>query len=362
MQALCCKPSAAGRQNCIFDDYYKLKGMIRKLLFILLMLVVCAPTGQAQDKDDKGIVFARIYSGFYYSMNNEITPQKGFDFTTGILGYRKNLSENVSAVILYDVTRTTNSPLLDTTAGSFEGSKYTAFLKMAQIDWRFHSKLKLSVGQLLNEQYLTVHDKWWGFRYIDVTFQEKFRFGMPADFGARLTYNPLKNLQLSYTVVNGEGPFRYQNADALFLHSFNLELRMQQGLLLKMYVATEEAPEAEGVADKQIASFFAGYKNEQIMLGFEANFVENYGFIQEAKRSGFSIYGAKPISDKLKALARVDYFDLGAEQAVYQYYLLAGLEYQPVKNFGCAVTYRLNNYQIQDETVPQLNVNFGIKF
>ena len=99
------------------------------------------------------------------------------------------------------------------------------------------------------------------------------------------------------------------------------------------------------------------------MSGFEANYVNNYGFEKEKRLRGISIYGSKTIAQKLKALARLDYFDPGLLQgAEYNYYLLAGVEFQPGRNFGCALTYRVNTYQIQGVALPQLNVNFGIKF
>ena len=63
------------------------------------------------------------------------------------------------------------------------------FLKMAQIDWKINDVLELNVGQLLNEQNLTLQDKFWAYRYVAVTFQEMYRFGMPADFGARIKFN-----------------------------------------------------------------------------------------------------------------------------------------------------------------------------
>ena len=40
----------------------------------------------------------------------------------------------------------------------------------------------LRLENYLNTQYLTFQDKFWGYRYIDVTYQEKFRLGHAGRF------------------------------------------------------------------------------------------------------------------------------------------------------------------------------------
>ena len=193
-----------------------------------------------------GKFFANVYTGYYYNFNDHVTPATAFDFPTGLIGYTRKLSDKVSGIIIYDVTRTTNFSYPDTIGitSYFEGSKYTAFLKMGQINWNINDLLELNVGQLLNEQYLTVQDKFWGYRYICVTAQEKYRLGNPADFGARMIFHLLDNkLQNSITCVNGEGPFRYQDDGAKFLISDNLEYRPNDLLTLKFYFDYEFQPD-----------------------------------------------------------------------------------------------------------------------
>ncbi len=327
-------------------------------VFVLILLVITVSVSA----QEKGKVFARIYTGFYHNFDETLEQQSGFDFTTGILGYSRKLSNDVKATLLYDVTRTTHFLGLDTFGGSFEGSKYTAFLKMAQIDWTFTPGFTLSVGQMLNQQYLTLQDKWWGFRYVSVTFQEKYRYGMPADFGARFTYSSgSENFKWSISAVNGEGPFRYQDKNSKFLLSTNIEYYPVKNLLVKAYLDWENpSEETMSNLDKSVFSGFTGYKTDKLMLGFEYNYVTNYRFLMDNDFKGFSFYAAYALWEKIKVLCRMDYGNLKSEKT--DYYSIIGFQYLPVENYFISLNLRLYRYEPDEFHDQQINVNFAAKF
>ena len=333
--------------------------MKNSLPFIVILVTLLFP--YRSDAQEGGKVFGRIYTGYYYNFDKTLDRRSGFDFTTGILGYTHKLGENAKATLLYDVTRTTNFPALDTFPEAFEGSKYTAFLKMAQIDWTFHPRFTLSVGQLLNQQYLTVQDKWWGFRYVYVTFQEKYHYGMPADFGARLTYaNESNNLRWSLGAVNGEGPFRYQDVNSKFLLSTNVEYNPIKNLLLKAYLDWENPSEEKtDNDDKSVISLFWGYKNDKLMVGYEYNYVINYKFINDHDFKGVSFYASYRVWDKIKVLGRLDYGNLQTEK---DYYSIIGFQYEPVINYFASVNFRLYRFEPDEFHDQQININFAAKF
>ena len=180
----------------------------------MLILVPAFSFGQtsSQDitKEKNSYAFGQIYTAFRYGFKDTYKPQAAFEFNQGILGYFNQISEKVSGKIMLDVTRTTNILSITDSAGNpmtydyFEGSKYTAYLKMAEIKWDISECFSLRVGELLNTQYLTFQDKFWGYRYVDVTYQEKFRLGMPADFGIQFDYKYKDKLINQFSVVNGE--------------------------------------------------------------------------------------------------------------------------------------------------------------
>ena len=333
------------------------------LLFFIPYLIFSQKTEtEKKNKIDVSNFFGRIYSGFYYGLDENVKPKSAFGLSTAIMGYHHQFSENVKAIIIYDVTRTSNAIEVSDSLGNsfnvsyFEGSKYTAFLKMAQIDWKFADNFELSFGQLLNQQYLTVQDKWWGFRYVNVTFQEAYRYGMPADFGARLSYNYHNFLKYSLSIVNGEGPFYYQDENSKFLVSNNFEVNLFKNVLAKVYFDYEPASE-NGLSDKKAVSVFAGYKTDNLMVGAEYCQISNNKFTELNNFTGFSFFSSYKIYKNIKTFARIDYGNL-VENSKDNKYLILGFEYEAEKNFFVSLNYRYDD-RIDSN---QIHANFGIKF
>lgn len=305
-------------------------------------------------------VFGNIHSGFYYGLKDNITPRSSFILPTALLGYTREISYNVRATLIYDVFRTTSLAFTDSSGVSdyFEGSKYTAFLKMAQIDWYPVYNLQVSVGQMLNEQYLTVQDRWWGHRYIDFTFQEKYRFGMPADFGARVKYTFMKKLKVSLTAVNGDGPFKHQDDDGKFLFSGNIEYTPIEKLMIKVY-ADYQTAEGEGLIPRSAMSGFVGYDNKKIMAGVEYNLLMNSSYLDSNNDdyNGVSVYGAYNINERFQALGRLDLINRVAGMEEAQYFIV-GFQYKPASTYRISINYR----DLLPESVPLIYTNFGIRF
>ena len=342
---------------------------MKKIFWVLLMLPFLSAaqnSTQIVNKDNTSYVFGQIFSGFYVGLNDNYQPQAAFQFKQGIIGYKHNFKNKVTGLIMLDVTRTTHFTSLSDTSNEvipldyFEGSKYTAYLKMAEIKWSINKNFALRFGQLLNTQYLTFQDKFWGFRYVDVTFQEKYRFGMPADFGIQADYKLDDKLLLQVSVVNGEGPFRYQDMLSKFLYSGNIQYSPIKNFTLKLYMAMESAPDTGVyVNSREIASFFAGYKNKKFGVGGEANYVKDYKFIDGIGKYGFSIYGFVTLTSKFVFLGRYDYlyqpFDNG--KLVNNYYIV-GVQYEPVQFLTTALNFRY--YSKND--FPAVYLNVGFKF
>lgn len=333
--------------------------MKKTFVFIpALILSVCIFGQSDTAKPDPGQFFADIHAFFVYDVNDNTTPQAAFGINTAIMGYKRSFSKKVNATIMYDVTRTTNFVFPDSIgiASYFEGSKYTAFLKMAEIDWKVKPWAELCFGQLLNEQYLTVQDKHWGLRYVNTTMQEYFRFGNPADFGARIKFFPAKTLMISATVVNGEGPFRYQDSESLFQYSFNAEYRPKEHLIFKAYC--DYQPHATGLTeDRSALSVFAGYKKGKWMAGAEYDMVLNNAYLGGSDLSGISVFGSYKTGEKTTVFARADYF-LQYGSIENEGYFMAGAEYRPVPALGFALSIKRNTWL--NTFMPGLNA--GIRF
>lgn len=334
---------------------------MKSLYLSLFIVFVSFTSSQAQPdttKPDPGLFFADIHTYFQHDLNANCTPQSSFGLTTAILGYKKSFSQKASGTILYDVTRTTNFMYPDTIGinGYFEGSKYTAFLKMAEIDWKFCNWGEMGIGQLLNEQYLTVQDKHWGMRYIATTMQELFRFGMPADFGIRLKIKPIESLVVSFTVVNGDGPFRYQDNESNFLYSANVEYRPKDFLIFKVYADYEQHPSALS-ENRSVISGFAGFKSKKWMAGAEYNLVKNNSFLPGTDLSGVSLFASTKVKPKATVFARADYLSEYGN-VKNETFWLTGVEYRPVSNLGLAVSMKRNTWL----NTTMICLNAGIRF
>lgn len=305
-------------------------------------------------------VFGNLYAGYYYSFNDNTVPKSAFNMPTALLGVCSQISDNVKTTLIYDVTRTTNFSFPDSIgiSGYFEGSKYTAFLKMAQIDWKIKPNVMFSAGQLLNEQYLTVQDKWWGHRYVDVSFQEKNRFGMPADFGARLTYYYKEIIAFSLSAVNGEGPFYYQDSDGKHLFSANFQFTPNKKTMIKLYTDIQESS-AENSVGKSSISGFAGFKTEKIMCGAEFNMLNNANYTNDSDfdYSGVSIYSGYYLKEDFEVFARFDHI-LSHSNNLLKDYLILGVQYSPAKTYHISINYRNNNGTMEQGVFA----NFGASF
>ena len=335
---------------------------IMKNIFVLFSLIIFVLSANAQkdtiNKKDVSKFFAAIHTSFSHDFSENTSPQTVFSLNTALIGYSRIFSEKVDAVIIYDVTRTTNLAFPDTIGitSYFEGSKYTAFLKMAQIRWKISPMFEFFMGQLLNEQYLTLQDKHWGRRYIATTFQEFYRFGMPADFGARLRFIPSEKLKISINAFNGEGPFRYQDNESGFLFAGNIEYHPHKNIILKAYADIQQAPSGFD-QNRSALSAFAGFKNEKWIFGLEYNTVINNAYVSASDMSGLSFYGVYKFNEQWAVLSRVDFMTdyFGVENECN---ILGGMEYRPEKNLGFSINYRRNTWL----NTSQIFLNAGLRF
>ena len=337
-----------------------------KKIVIIFSTMPLLIIGQTVKNPGENYVFGQIFGGFRYSIKESYTPRAAFEFNQGIIGYYHQISDKVSGKIMYDVTRTTHLYEITDTAGNplnysyFEGSKYTAYLKMAEIKWDFSEYFSLRLGQLLSTQYLTFQDPFWGLRYVDVTFQEKFRLGMPADFGAQLDFRYKGVVLNQLSVVNGEGPFRYQDDGGKFLVSDNIQISPIENLTLKIYGGYEQTSDTSAQSgDKYTLSGFAGYKTDKYRIGAEYIYLTGFSFIEEWDYSGISVFGMYSINEKIGVLGRYDFLqsDLNGDITNTDYFI-AGLHFEPVPKFTMSANFRYYS----EGALPFIYGNFGLKF
>lgn len=332
-----------------------------KLRFLLVLIGLNLSSLYAQQdtsKKNAGTFYADIHTSFYHDFNNHTSPQTAFQLSTAIMGYKRQLSDKINALIIYDVTRTTNFTFPDTIGigNYFEGSKYTAFLKAAEITYKPAKKISLSIGQLLSDQYLTLSDKHWGHRYIAFTMQEQFRFGNPADFGMRAAYQFHKNLTFTAIIVNGEGPFKYQDQNSEFLYAGMLDLKAGDSWIARLYSDFRKDPSGNE-NHRYTQSALIGFKNKVLTAAVEASNVINNNFTTFQRLQGVSLYGIYALKDTWNLLARADYFNKFSN-VENELFWLVGMEYKPITSLGISANFRRNTWLNQNMLVLSCGLRF----
>ena len=331
------------------------------LLPFVLNAQISTPTKDTAKKEKPWKVFGMIYGGLFTNITeNYASPKTAFEVKSAILGYKNQFAENVDATIMLDVSKTTRDIKLkyDTTSVSFtEGNNYTFYLKQAEIQWKINTFLELSLGQLLSSQYLLTQDKWWDHRYIYYTFQEVCKYGAPADFGARLKWIPVKNIAVSASVLNGDGPSRWQDNNSKFQYCGDVEYRLKDSLVFKLYADYREPlTSGNNVKPQSVFNFFAGYIVGQFRFGAGASYIYRADYMNK-DASGASGYIIYKFLKKFEAFSRYDYFK-DIKTFSENHFLLTGLQYEPAKNFFLSVNYR----ELWPEKTAQIFLNFGAKF
>ena len=214
---------------------------------------------------------------------------------------------------------------------------------------------------LLSTQYLLTQDRLWEMRFIDVTAQEKFAYGMPADFGMSLIYQPSTIAKITAAMLNGEGPFRQQDEGSNFLYLLKTEYKPAESLHFSFYADYETIDASEGKANKNTVNVYAGYKLKRWNLGVEYALTNNARFVKNLKRQLISAFSSFQINEKFRLLARVDYGKLGLTATKNQYYFIGGAQYTFDQNFFVSLNYRQEDYTL-NEDVPRICLNVGLHF
>ena len=98
--------------------------------------------GFSQDSfEANGSPHFKIFWNYHNDYSENATKKSAFELKRVYLGYKYNFTEKMSAKITYDI------------GSNSGGSEYTAYVKIAQLDWKLNPKLKLSMGLIGNKQF-----------------------------------------------------------------------------------------------------------------------------------------------------------------------------------------------------------------
>jgi len=246
------------------------------------------------ENEDKGQPHFKVFWNYNYDFSDDVQQNSAFELKRVYLGYKYKFDEKISAKITYDIGK------------NDAGSNYTAFVKIAQLDYKLSSKVKLSMGMIGGKQF-NDQEKVWGYRYIYKTLQDENKFGSNADLGVNAEIKLSDKLTTNIFAVNGEGYKNLQDFDGNQRVGLNLIYAVSDSVNLKFYYDTQESANSESLNNIGV---FAGYKSENYSIGAEYNKMENGTTyktpIDNHNLNGISIYNRYSINDKYEIFARYD--------------------------------------------------------
>lgn len=259
---------------------------------LLVLFPLCAlAQEQEQISEKKGEAIIQVFTNFHTGFGS-VNDERGFELDRSYLGYQYKLAEglNIKAIIDFGQSR------------KVDDFHHIAYIKNAQLSWK---KKNFSVcGGLISTTQFNLQEKFWGYRYIMKSFQDKYRFGSSADLGISVSYKFLPFLSADAIVCNGEGYKKIQVKNGLE-YGLGVTLTPIKNLIIRLYANVNETSDNTYSNIWNYAGFI-GYKNNCFSLGAEYNYMQNQNHIKNADCSGLSIYSSVNIGNHTSIIARYD--------------------------------------------------------
>ena len=328
--------------------------MKKQLLFLSILFLSFSSFSQSENDDFKpsGKVNFKVFWNYHADLSENATKTSAFELKRSYFGYQYNFSKAISAKITFD------------TGSNTGGSAYTAYLKVAQLDWKVSSDIKLSMGLIGLKQHKD-QESFWGYRYIFKSFQDQNGFGTSADLGINAEFKLSKKLKANFTVFNGEGYKKLQDEDGNQKIAGSLIFTPIEGLTTKIYLDNQPTTDSKAVS---AFSLFAGYKATDWRLGVEYNKLNNGTKYSSPSvdhdLDGVSFYATYSINKKVEIFGRYDQLGsntLAGDSEAWNIakngsQIITGIQVAPIKGLKFSLNYQ--NYSFDDTTANNKSMVF----
>ena len=261
-----------------------MKGIKLTLLGLLLI------SSSAFSQDDVFVPYGkpvmRIFSNYHTSFS-EGKSSSAFELLRVYLGYEHHFSKNLYAKANIDIGNPGVGEL-----------QMTAYVKNAYLRYQVDN-LSVNFGMISTTQF-KVQERAWGYRYLEKSFQDAYKFNSSADLGISAAYKIGNILTVDMIIANGEG-YKKIEADSTLRTGFGMTVTPIKNFTGRVYYDF-----SSGINTQSSIATFIGYANERFSLGAEYLKQLNPGFIAERKLNGLSFYSTVFAAPKLKFLARYD--------------------------------------------------------
>jgi hypothetical protein len=329
---------------------------MKKIIFILFVLSSFKTF--AQDLGSGKPNF-KIFWNYHNDFTKEATKKSAFELKRVYLGYKHDFNDTFSAKVTYDI------------GSNSGGSEYTAYVKIAQLDWKLNPKVKLSMGLIGNKQF-NDQESLWGYRYAQKGILNEFKFGPSADLGinSEFTINP--KFKINLFILNGEGYKSLQDNNGHQKMGTSFIYNFSEKFTGKIYIDSQRSENTKSIKNNSI---FLGYNNSDFRVGVEYGKIKNSRTYKNAEddhnRDGFSVFGSKKLSKNYELFARYDQISsnvLSGESKSWNYnndgsLVMFGTQYQATKGVKFNLNYKLFNYNnslINNKSILTLNAEFKI--
>ncbi|MGC8865469.1 MAG: hypothetical protein ACP5O2_07085 [Bacteroidales bacterium] len=300
----------------------------------------------------------QVFGNFEFNATKNVQKEYAFWFGRAHFGYQYEFSRQLSGKIILDAGRPTTVGIinvkdslgnsLNVSNSSREGSYYTMTLKFASLQWKPTDYLTIEAGSILQNHYIT-QERFWGYRYLAETFQDRYYHIPSADLGFIMYYKPCKRLLFDFAITNGEG-FRFnQDEYGDVKLAGGVDFNPVKGLQTRIYTDYTKSDNPLKPAAQQLFSIFAGYKMDgKFRIGAEYNFRKNHLNVDKHSLYGFSLYGSLSLAKNIELFGRFDQLQANTIEGESQswYYsgmgnaFIAGIHFNPVKGVNLSLNYQ----------------------
>jgi hypothetical protein len=324
------------------------------------------------EKEIKYLIILLTYISISIAADGKIGGVTYFDYTNSkeksafvlkrqYFSYGIDISDEVKFRVVFDVGRTDVGTVLRKDGGEkSEDTRLVAFLKKAQIDHRT-SYGKISMG-LIGMNTYNIQEKNWGYRFIEKSAIDKYKFSSTADLGIGFSRVLVNQLKMSLQVVNGEG-YKNPQSDKYHKIAFNStygehNLVKNSGFNAGVVYTTEQTDDKPNT----MASLFGGFAGMGLRLGGQFNMLKKGGIESQI----ISVSSNYSMTDKLDAFVRYDMFDPNTDEIDgwkdNSTYLIAGIQLSCGNGLLVAPNIRVESYEDDLDSATEYKINFQFKF
>ena len=306
---------------------------MKKIVLLLHTCFVITQTSYSQNVEISGKPIAEIHTNFHQQIN-DTTQTTGFGLTKAYLGYQFLPSGNFSGTIIVNIGNPEDL---------CQESVHRRYANFREASIKY-SKNNLDVAfGITSTRLWDFQQKYWGKRYIANTFQSLNGYGFVADMGISVDYKFNDILKADFTVMNGEGSSELQLNNSVKTSVGFLITPVKQ-LTFRIY---GDIDKPSGIWQTTLVGF-AGYKNELMTIGAEADYKANIDIIKGHNAWGFSGTGAINILKDTEFFVRYDYSTSFTSSDNVSYWkklndgnlIITGFQYIFTENVKVALNYQ----------------------